>query len=74
MTPPRTEEVQSIHKLFLRSREMKSEKRKLMFDLKVSLSLSLSVFFSILLASYIIWSAVLDSSDVLLSYSITSLA
>ena len=53
---------------------MKSEKRKLMFDLKVSLSLSLSVFFSILLASYIIWSAVLDSSDVLLSYSITSLA
>jgi len=44
--------------------------------MKVSRSPSprLRVFFSILVVSYFMWSGVLDSSDVLLSHFITSLA
>ena len=41
---------------------------------KVSLSLSLRGYYSILLASCVMWSAALDSSGVLLSYSVRSLA
>ena len=45
-------------------------------DMQVSLSLSLRFkgYFYVLMASYVIWSAALDSSGVLLSYNITSLA
>ena len=38
------------------------------------LDLGLGIYFSILLLSCLMWSAALDSSDLLLSYSITSLA
>tara|TARA_B110000090_G_C13146035_1_gene355737 strand:+ start:82 stop:351 length:270 start_codon:yes stop_codon:yes gene_type:complete len=39
-----------------------------------TVQVSLTLNFSILLSSYVMWSCALDSSDVLLSYSITSLA
>jgi len=50
-------------------------------SMSTSMSMSMSkidegvrVYFSILLASYFMWSTVLDSSDLLQSYCITSLA
>jgi len=39
----------------------------------VQVSLRLKVYFSILLAPYVMWNGALDSSHVLLSYPITSL-